>query len=200
VLRFAFIPPLNSVVGTKTLSVSIFLSLEIELKMASKALRTLFITLTVAAASIESQSVVWRAFCTGNLPAEPSRENFPLAINIYPDPYLNTYRPNQLVRVTLRSIDPEFVFRGFLIQAHHPLDPTSVSGRWQTGSLGQAISCSHPEFEGDDAAAQSTITDRHYQELIWIAPESGNYILNLTTAQETGVYWVDQLSPVLRVV
>lgn len=163
-------------------------------------LKIIFLTLALAVVSIESQRVVWDAFCSGNLPAPPSRENYPLAINVYPDPYLNTYRPNQLIRVTLRSIAPDFLFRGFLIQAHPPFDPTVVVGRWESGAFGQPISCSHPSFEGDDAASQSTIIDRYYQELIWIAPQPGNYVLNMTTAQETGVYWVDQLTPLLRVV
>jgi hypothetical protein len=63
-------------------------------------------------------SNIWIALCSGNLPAEPARDNFPLAINIYPDPFLSTYRPNQRVRVTLRGKEPSFDFGAFLIQAH----------------------------------------------------------------------------------
>lgn len=82
-------------------------------------------------------SNIWIALCSGNLPAEPARDDFPLAINIYPDPLLNTFRPLQRVRVTLRGNEPTFDFGAFLIQAHQPFDTTKKVGRWEAGALGK---------------------------------------------------------------
>jgi hypothetical protein len=176
--------------------------------MAGKTSQVLLLTLTVVAVlsqpSIDDPDFnknIWIALCSGNLPAEPARDNYPLAIKIYPDPNLNTYRPNQQVRVTLRGVNPTFDFGAFLIQAHPPFDPSVKVGRWQAGPLGRPISCSDPEFEGDDGAAQKNVTVRLSQELVWIAPEQpGSYVFNLTTSERFRVYWVDQLSSLLRVV
>ena len=175
--------------------------------MSVNTISIIFVTFVVATVFAQPEPddprinrFVWQAFCTGNLPAEPSRQDYPVSITVYPDPTWNVFQPNQLVRVTLRSIEPLFTFTGFLIQAHLPSDPTTTVGRWESGAFGQPISCSDPEFVGHDAAAQSSIIERHTQELIWIVPETpGTYVFNMTTARETGVYWVDQLSYLLRV-
>lgn len=175
-----------------------------ELKIIQAALLFLAIAAVLSQPSIDDPDFntnIWTALCTGVLPAEPARNNFPLAINIYPNPLLNTYRPNQRVRVTLRGVEPTFDFGAFLIQAHPPFDPSVKVGRWEAGALGRPISCSRPDFEGNDGATQRNVTVRLYQELIWIAPENpGNFVFNLTTSERFRVYWVDQLSHLLRVV
>jgi hypothetical protein len=175
--------------------------------MAVKTLQGIIFVVAFAAVlsqpSIEDPDFntnIWTALCSGNLPAPPSRENYPLKIQIYPDPDLNVFRQNQRVRVTLRGVQPTFDFGAFLIQAHRPSNPSQVVGRWEAGALGRPLSCSHPEFEGDDGAAQKNVTVRLSQELIWITPDQpGTYVFNLTTSERFRVYWVDQLSTLLRV-
>lgn len=147
---------------------------------------------------------IWLALCSRNLPAPPRNESFPLQIDVYPNPLLNTFRPNQQLRVTLKSsgIIDDFDFGAFLIFAT-PLFGTNHVGQWIAGALGQEISCGNEEnyFIGDDAAAQKNVTIRRVQELIWTAPSSpGNYVFELTTSQRFMVYWANQFSYVLRVV
>lgn len=170
--------------------------------MSVKILFQVF-AVTFAFAIVQSQDfnpIILRALCTREFVAPPRNHSFPLRIEIYPDPLLNSYQPNQNIRVTLRGIDPEFTFAAFVIFARPPLGEERV-GRWSAGALGQPIDCKHPDFIGDNAAGQRDVTSRRYQELVWTTPsEPGNYILELTTSQEFTVYWVDQLSHVLRVV
>ncbi|CRL02063.1 CLUMA_CG015197, isoform A [Clunio marinus] len=143
---------------------------------------------------------IWKALCSNELPAEPLRESFPLRLEIFPDPFFNTFSPGQHIRVTLRGIDPSFDFGAFLIRAHSTFDTTAV-GEWIGIGLGKAMSCANEDFEGNDYAAQKNVTLRSYQELIWTAPMiTGNYVFNLTTSERFMVYWADQLSHVLRVV
>lgn len=170
--------------------------------MAVKFLQFAFFVCVIAIVCAQDfNPIIWNALCTRTLVSEPGTDKYPLSIVVYPDPLAVTYTPNQRVRVTLRANDSTFNFAAFVIQAHPPFDPSVKVGRWEAGALGQPISCSHPEFIGNDAAAQSDVTSRSVQELIWIAPENpGNYVFNLTTSQEFGVYWVDQLSYLLRVV
>jgi Reeler domain len=119
---------------------------------------------------------------------------------IIPDPLSTVYQPNQKIRVSLRPVDSTFTFSAFFIEAHPPFDSSVKVGQWESGALGQPISCSHPEFIGEDAAAQSVLTSRTQQQLVWIAPENpGNYVFNLTTFQQPGTNWIDQISFVLKV-
>jgi hypothetical protein len=143
---------------------------------------------------------IWLALCTNVLPAEPARNNFPLKIKIYPDPLLYPIRPNQDLRVTLRGVNPTFDFGAFLIRAHKPFDSSTFVGQWTGIGLGQAMSCSNPEFQGNDAAAQRNVTVRATQELLWRTPATpGTYVFNLTTSERFRVYWADQLSDPIRV-
>ena len=162
-----------------------------------------FVTVVFTQPSIDDpdfNSNIWRALCTGELPAPPRNHTFPLRFDIYQNPLLNTYSVNQNVRVTLRGNDPDFDFGAFLIQARSPFDTIPI-GTWTAGALGRPISCSHPEFIGNNAAAQLNVTIRRYQELIWTAPSTpGNYIFDLTTSERFMVYWANQFSPLLRVV
>ena len=163
-----------------------------------------FVAVVCSQAPVEDHDFnlgIFRALCTNDLPAPPMNHSFPLRYDIFPDPLFNTYSVNQNVRVTLRGIDPEFEFAAFVIRARSPFDTIPI-GTWTAGAYGRPISCEHPEFIGNDAAAQrNATTNRNYQELIWTAPSMpGNYIFDLTTSERFMVYWADQFSPLLRVV
>lgn len=174
------------------------------------ALKVVEIFLAAVIMSVLSQSIiedpevnasVWHALCTGELPAPPRTEGFPLEIEIIPDPHTNIYATNQSILVILRSIEPTFNFRAFLISAHLGRSDRNPKGSWAAGAFGKSISCSHPEFIGEDAAAQRILELRNHQELVYTTPSTpGSYVLHLTTAERTYFYWTEQYSPVLNVV
>ncbi|CRL02061.1 CLUMA_CG015198, isoform A [Clunio marinus] len=142
----------------------------------------------------------WDIWCTRNFVVEPATDSFPLWYDIIPDPIFNTFSPGEAIRVTLRPNLPDFEFTGFLIRAHTQSDMSAV-GQWIGIGDAQGMSCTNENFVGDDYASQSVPNMRTFQDLIWTAPSTpGNYVFNLTTVETFMSYWVDQLSPVIRVV
>lgn len=148
----------------------------------------------------ELDPFIWGILCTSNFPVEPRREDFPLRMVITPDP-AGTYEPNQEIRVRLEAVADDFQFAAFLLRARVNLGAISV-GTWQSGENSQAISCAHPQFVGSNYVAQRDATlNLRSHEIVWRVPATpNNYVFELKTMEELGSYWVDQLSPVLRVV
>lgn len=207
--RFWLISIWNKSSEQSTWRVSCFICFQLNIINKKFRMTNFFVKLLLIASLVagvfcqqEVNLIVWRAMCTRTLPAEPQTDNFPLVIDIFPDPIFNSYGPGEQVLVTLQvPAGSDFTFTGFLIFARTTASRTPV-GRWAAGANGREISCSDNEnFIGDDAAAQGNVDERQIQTLVWTAPsEPGNYIFELTTIEQFTSYWEDQFSPVLRVV
>jgi len=135
-------------------------------------------------------------------PAQPAPFPVSITVVVHSDGLI---RPGETIRITLRSVDPNFTFMGFFMQAR-AIGFTTALGRFDVDSEGRTVGCVENSWTGNDAVGNSVATTpRTYQEIIWTAPESTGVDsraiqFHLTTVERFGIYWIYQTSETFFIV
>lgn len=78
----------------------------------------------------------------------------------------NRIRPGDTITITIESINPAFMFRGFMLQPRNVVAPNSALGTVLAGAGYQTVNCGGPT-----TATHVNNAPRNVQTITWTAPQ-----------------------------